>query len=659
MGKVTDRAVVEFDQYQLPALASGHYQLAADLAVDIPGTAGGATAFTAQVDFYVAGPRFCLSPQEIHSVFPPQGDSGDVLAVLPQIILRRGTLPWENSPTHNQTASGNPLGLPWLVLLLFHEDEAPVSSSLTLGELTDASASSPYWPGVTLNHYEPSSQPVTVIDVPCTTLRRIMPTVADLPYLAHVRKGTDTRGEAIEWAVIIGNRLPPASGLTTVHLVSVENRYQAGGFDYQQATGDDLVRLVSLRQWRFTSVDPKQTFAGLMSHLQSSTLNLTTPSGATDPAVTSALQAGSVPLPYQIRNGAQTACWYRGPLVPGKKAKAKRTTKTDSNPDTTTLQLPAQCADALLIYDENNGFFDVSYAAAWELGRLLALRSQSFALKLFHWKQQCAQHLIRTEQNALFDHLWAPTLSTESTDSSSQPPAEVSQWFTNAELLHGVPFDYLVADDALLPVESIRFFYLDPLWIECLVDGAFSIGRVTATDTQRDTTQTSPSTQSAVTVTGLLLRSALVAGWPEMQIKGYDRLITSAPSATDEPLAVLRRETLSPNVLLCLFEGELQTVSFSLKPEALHFGLDGDTSDFYKLLRSFTTGEEGKQSITINWRDNDPSTGVIAISELSQSMDTLEKNAATPPPTMNSAQFALQMVQSQATFLFNVKPVAD
>ncbi len=42
-------------------------------------------------------------------------------------------------------------------------------------------------------------------------------------------------------------------------------------------------------------------------------------------------------------------------------------------------------------------------------------------------------------------------------------------------------------------------------------------------------------------------------------------------------LVILRNETLSANVRLCLFEGELKTLSLHLKPEMLHFGLDEET----------------------------------------------------------------------------------
>ena len=34
---------------------------------------------------------------------------------------------------------------------------------------------------------------------------------------------------------------------------------------------------------------------------------------------------------------------------------------------------------------------DVSYAAAWQLGRLMAVRDKSFAFALYRWKQEAAR----------------------------------------------------------------------------------------------------------------------------------------------------------------------------------------------------------------------------------------------------------------------------
>ncbi|KAM5511511.1 hypothetical protein FOXYSP1_11611 [Fusarium oxysporum f. sp. phaseoli] len=42
--------------------------------------------------------------------------------------------------------------------------------------------------------------------------------------------------------------------------------------------------------------------------------------------------------------------------------------------------------------------------------------------------------------------------------------------------LEGIPIHYLFADPAYLPPETMRFFYIDPNWINSVMDGALSIG---------------------------------------------------------------------------------------------------------------------------------------------------------------------------------------
>ena len=59
-------------------------------------------------------------------------------------------------------------------------------------------------------------------------------------------------------------------------------------------------------------------------------------------------------------------------------------------------------------------------------------------------------------------------------------PSAVIRRFSQFKLLEGIPFHYLVPHPGMLPEESIKFFYLDPNWVNALIDGAYSIGRYSA-----------------------------------------------------------------------------------------------------------------------------------------------------------------------------------
>ena len=84
---------------------------------------------------------------------------------------------------------------------------------------------------------------------------------------------------------------------------------------------------------------------------------------------------GDAALDHRIRNGEETVSWYRGPLVP------LWYEKLEHYP-----YLPS--ADAALRYNYETGLLDVSYAAAWQLGRLLALQNTHFARTLYRYRNQ-------------------------------------------------------------------------------------------------------------------------------------------------------------------------------------------------------------------------------------------------------------------------------
>src|SRR4051812_13988128 len=168
-------------------------------------------------------------------------------------------------------------------------------------------------------------------------------------------------------------------------------------------------------------------------------------------------------------------------------------------------------------------------------------------------------------------------------------PRDLRLWLAKLRLLEAVPFSHLVADTALLPPESIRFFHLDRGWTDALVEGALSVGTATTADRAaleelytviRDevdeaerlvrlvgwTPGAAVPTGPAGPVTGFVLRSRMVSGWPALHVRGYgtDNLAVDPRAADDEvgdaddkrldKLTLLRMERLAPAVLLVLFD---------------------------------------------------------------------------------------------------------
>lgn len=632
-------AQVTFIEYHRPGLKPGRYTIEMSQKVTVPGTT---EEFSVRRQFTVSGDRLSLYAGDVLAVFPPDGSLGDHSTVLPHVMLERSTLPWEFTahkagPPARDTAgasAADEAGAPWLALLLFGAQEtlggtltrpaflreyqgadgpgvwdhlleartgwlrplprtpdgalivaraaraaaelgdaftadtAAVEAVLdryrspqvvTVADLRDATAGPVHWPGLggDLGDHQDTDR-VTIIDVDKRLLATLLPSEQDLSLLAHVRQTPDPPGQpATELAVVLGNRLPARNGISVVHLVSVEGRYADGGFDLAGVADDDYVRLVSLKSWQFACVDPQGDLTGLLGALDRAPSTLRLPP-RTDPEAERHLAAGLVPLIHQTRQSGTTVSWYRGPLIPC--------------PSSSEIPLPAPAAETLVRYDPALGLFDVSYAAAWELGRLLAVRSAPLAASLYSWKRAHAQAVAPAQEWILHPDWSAPDPDVD------QLPADVVAWFDDLRRLRGVPFGYLVPDDRLLPAESIRFFQLDQAWVDCLLDGAFSIGRTTGTLKSVDHQQKHVLLRVLPVhpaVTGFLMRSSVVAGWPGLVVDAYGPGDGRGPQ-----LDVRRIDRLGTDVLLCLFSGAAARFEVHLKPEMLHFGIGDRTGDW-------------------------------------------------------------------------------
>ena len=245
-------------------------------------------------------------------------------------------------------------------------------------------------------------------------------------------------------------------------------------------------------------------------------------------------------------------------------------------------------------------------------------------------------------------------------------PLEITQWLGALKLLIGVPLNYLIPAISMLPPEAIRFFYLDPNWVESLVDGACSIGRITTLDYQIDTLynrdlqakahavatnhranifKKSRQLQATATVTnndinivtGFILRSAVVKDCPGLEITAY------AQDKTQQ-LAVYRLEKIAPDILLGMFIGELFTLCIQQPAEDLHFGIDTVTNDnqgFTKNLRNVSDGSMSALKDSMNFRPGNKQ--VIPITKLAEQMRT---DLQVPVTNFTSAEFALEMIES-------------
>lgn len=340
------------------------------------------------------------------------------------------------------------------------------------------------------------------------------------------------------------------------------------------------------------------------------------------------LHQGYVLLPHYLRRGGKTASWFRGPLTTAEKKAATLDRSIFS----------VSTSDELLIYHTDTGMFDVTYSAAWELGRLLALQSKHFSVALHKWRRSHARAAAQAELHEA--HLHLPLSGTGNTGELKEFPGILHNWLSQLWTLEGIPYNYLVPDARLLPGESLRFFSLDPDWMACLVHGAFSIGQDAGTNhwyTEDDDHPVMQNLQADKPLDGFLLKSEVVSGYPGMEIE--------VSTATENSTRVIRRQ-LSTDTILCLFEGPVTQVTFRLKPDVLHFGLEETEDGWSKSFR----GPDGKQLTTTAAVRVDPDTRIVEIRSLFEEARNAWKTKeaqtpSSPEAPFGSGHFALALLE--------------
>ncbi|WP_461124409.1 hypothetical protein [Saccharothrix stipae] len=253
-------------------------------------------------------------------------------------------------------------------------------------------------------------------------------------------------------------------------------------------------------------------------------------------------------------------------------------------------------------------------------------------------------------------------------------PLDLSQWLARLRLLEGVPFAYLAADSEVLPAESIRFFYLDRAWTDALVQGALSVGTVNSGDraqlaTVYDHVRAEVDEEErrvrlpggegvqqgpAGTVTGFLLRSRAVSGWPGLHVRAYTAEPASAddemiPESDPRRLKVLRMERLAPAVLLVLMDGVPAVVHIEEPRQGVQFGVRlkaaGQAGQFTAWVpgrNAQTSRDVPGVSVDVPFRPNAP--GVVDVEGLAESFVKHKADLKTGDD-LDAAELALQMVR--------------
>ncbi|MDI2130035.1 hypothetical protein [Yinghuangia seranimata] len=593
--------------------------------------------------FEIRAVRFVLNEASVHALYPPPGSTASYTRTLPHITLNRSILPWERNLAGTRDADRPDARPPWLALLVFGENELPgdpaaVGATVlrTVAELRDPAedgVEGPNLPSGGVSDAEAQSKCQTV-DVPADLFTAVVPHHDELYYLAHVRKVTDAAqsradGEVLEvgdYSVVNANRFPRTPGNYAVHLVSLE------GFEGRLSgglpPGTAAVRLCSLHSWTFTSSDgPAADPGALLENLVApgaedpEQLALRLPvdasadADAEDEYVRDRLSRGYTAVPHLTLSGERTYAWYRGPATPV----GAHELPSDQEPG------PHTTADHALIYEPEHGLFDVSYAAAWTLGRTIGLADPDYTTAVSRARRELANRattlmaqaadpsrasadpdappalgaLRELASSGFREHLSTGLKSRQLPDTAGRrtaPPTapraqlrsalseernlsllrttaernaeSIAAWQARLGLLQGVPFNHLVPDPRMLPSESLRMFRLDPGWLDALVAGAADVGVHTSIDTRLapELNRATARRRGAAAAGGLLIHSELVPAWPDIRITAF--------LADGTVLTELRRAKPDTKILLVLWDGVPDKVVIREPGQGIHYGID-------------------------------------------------------------------------------------
>jgi hypothetical protein len=258
-------------------------------------------------------------------------------------------------------------------------------------------------------------------------------------------------------------------------------------------------------------------------------------------------------------------------------------------------------------------------------------------------------------------------------DGISQGPGDLRRFLAELRLLHQIPFSYLVPDADLLPMESIRFFYVDRNWTDAVVQGVLSVGTITTADraqleaaypTLRDEIDETERTIRAGsepgllsgpggTITGFLLRSRAVSGWPNLHVRAYadeslaDDELTTVAEDHESRLKILRLERLAPAVLLALIDGVPELIHIEEPRQGIQFGVryradsPPEARKAYLPLRDIDDGEDNGLEVDVPFRAGAP--GVIDLAELKRRVE--DKMDVGQNEVLDPNEFALQVLR--------------
>ncbi|KAF5658337.1 hypothetical protein FCIRC_12929 [Fusarium circinatum] len=410
----------QFLSFFQPSLTPGEYKVKVTQEVTFQDGKGRKILYTDK-KFRVEGPSQNQLPAgSVHSIYPGEGESVPS-RVLPQVTLNDPHLPWELNPDNDENSAERHLDRslrPWLALLVFTEDEIKtfpimetrpttsptLSVRLSKKQLKELKSTSTQVPLSSKNLDTNPDDGVNTVFVNSSAFRayfsrqmgdnEVEPAIARYSYLSHIRRSRSTKprdSTTDTFSIILGHRSGPLEieSPTTAyaHLVSLK-----GISDLNMPGESDLTALISLYSWSFTwrkgnDAEVKSVIEKISKNIRP-LARILEPS--TDQWLRRRLEAGYTMVKHRTQTGEQTVALFRGPLIP-QKPRGDELDNAEASGHGSGLQ----------IIDKTTGIIDITYSAAWNLGRSLAIENSAFTMAISALRMKIAQ-LQRKSSSTVF-----------------------------------------------------------------------------------------------------------------------------------------------------------------------------------------------------------------------------------------------------------------
>ncbi|KAE8381125.1 hypothetical protein BDV26DRAFT_256136 [Aspergillus bertholletiae] len=392
--------------------------------------------------FNVIGPRFSLPEGALSSFYPPQGHA-DRAEVLPNVVLNDPTLPWERVASWKQPkppeGDSDRNRVPWLAVFVFTQEELRLGASDLDSVFRDARIQGFKKQSTTLST---TMFAKLVSKLGATNTSPVLYELADgdaktdiiflrqelfkslfsqydskgkmvdsetgyvqhFRFLAHLRhinlestpSAARTESDDHAYSVIVSHRIGTLSITkptpVVAHLVNIE-----GVESTKFAPDKKFVAMSSLHSWEYTCLPPsslniEDAFEHLGNSLSVLKPNLTADDGQlldvsheTDPNIKATkerlrkrIDDGFSLVRYRVQTGDITAAFTKSPFAPS------------AVPFPAGAQWPASSTTGskLQILDPHLNLMDLTYSAAWNLGKALGLADPEFATALGRLRKQ-------------------------------------------------------------------------------------------------------------------------------------------------------------------------------------------------------------------------------------------------------------------------------